>query len=161
MQHRQILGFPDYMASEIGVISSFRGKIKLRPDKSGYLKVDLGRRNTKSVHRLVWEAFHGQIPKGMEINHRNGSKIDNRLANLELVTRSQNMRHAYASGLMRKRAIVPPPGADAFQRWLCERGPVEIAASVGKSRALVYAWIHGKSRPSAVDMAATGYPIQM
>lgn len=119
--------------------------------------MDLGRGNTKNIHRLVWEAFHGAIPPGFEVNHRNGDKTDNRLENLELVTRSENMAHAYASGLMRKRRICPPPGADAFQRWLCEKGPAEIATVSGKSRALVYAWIHGRSKPKPQDLEAIGY----
>jgi hypothetical protein len=106
---------------------------------------------------LVWEAFNGPIPDRLEVNHRNGNKRDNRLENLELVTRSQNMAHAYAAGLMRKRKIAPPPGADAFQRWLCEKGPVEIAASVGKSQSLVYAWIHGRSKPKPQDLEAMRY----
>jgi hypothetical protein len=41
----------------------------------------------------------------MEINHVNGVKDDNRLANLEVVTHTQNMRHARTTGLM-----PPPPG---------------------------------------------------
>lgn len=59
------------------------------------------------------------------------------------------MAHAYASGLMRKRKVMTPSGADAFTRYLCERGPAEIAVATGVSRALVYAWIHGRSRPGA------------
>lgn len=147
------------MPTETIIDSIFRvpNGLKSRSDKSGYQKVDLGRGNTKNVHRLVWDAFHGPIPASVEVNHRNGDKNDSRLENLELVTRSQNMAHAYASGLMRKRRISPPPGANAFQRWLCEKGPVEIAVSIGKSQALVYAWIHGRSKPKPKDLEAMGY----
>jgi predicted DNA-binding transcriptional regulator AlpA len=67
------------------------------------------------------------------------------------------MAHAYASGLMRKRKIAPPPGADTFTRFLCEKGPAEIASATGKSRALVYAWIHGRSKPKPKDLEAIGY----
>ena len=45
------------------------------------------------VHRAVWEAFNGPIPEGLEINHKNCVRDDNRLENLELVTRSQNNLH--------------------------------------------------------------------
>ena len=51
------------------------------------------------VHRTVYELFVGAIPKGLEINHINGKKSDNRDTNLELVTRSQNLSHAYKTGL--------------------------------------------------------------
>jgi DNA-binding NarL/FixJ family response regulator len=54
----------------------------------------------KSAHRIVYECFCGLIPEGMEINHKNGNKLDNRIANLEVVTRQQNMRHAYDTRLL-------------------------------------------------------------
>lgn len=43
------------------------------------------------VHRLVWEAFNGKIPDGMQINHINEIKDDNRLSNLSLTTTKENM----------------------------------------------------------------------
>lgn len=43
------------------------------------------------LHRLVWETFVGEIPKGLEIHHKNHDKSDNRLKNLALVTHQQNM----------------------------------------------------------------------
>lgn len=50
------------------------------------------------VHRVVWEHVHGPIP-GLDINHLNGVKTDNRIANLEAVTRAENNRHARETGL--------------------------------------------------------------
>ena len=52
------------------------------------------------VHRIVVESFVGKIPNGMEVNHINGIKTDNRLVNLEIVTRSENLKHAYKLGLI-------------------------------------------------------------
>lgn len=49
------------------------------------------------VHRLVALAFLG--PSTLFVNHRNGIKFDNRACNLEYVTHSENVRHAYALGL--------------------------------------------------------------
>lgn len=51
------------------------------------------------VHRIVWEAVNGEIPEGLQINHLNGIKSDNRIDNLEVVTASENVRHAFATGL--------------------------------------------------------------
>jgi len=45
-------------------------------------------------HSLVWIFNNGLIPNGMEINHKNGIKDDNRLENLEVVTPRQNICHA-------------------------------------------------------------------
>lgn len=51
------------------------------------------------MHRLVIEAFQGSIPKGLAVNHKDGNKKNNVLVNLEVVTYSQNIRHAIETGL--------------------------------------------------------------
>ena len=43
------------------------------------------------VHRLVWSAFNGQIPENLQVNHINEVKSDNRLSNLNLMTRKENI----------------------------------------------------------------------
>lgn len=52
------------------------------------------------MHRIVMLAFAGPRPPGHDIDHVNGIKSDNRLANLEYVTRRENMRRAFATGLI-------------------------------------------------------------
>lgn len=49
---------------------------------------------TYRMHRLIAEAFLGPVPDGMEINHKNGTRDDNRIENLEIVDRAQNMIHS-------------------------------------------------------------------
>jgi hypothetical protein len=52
------------------------------------------------VHRLVASAFLGQSPEGKyDINHKNGDKADNSVANLEYCTSAENRKHAFATGL--------------------------------------------------------------
>lgn len=52
-----------------------------------------------SVHRLVAKTFIGDIPPGMEVNHIDGDKTNNDLSNLEIVTKSENLKHAFQIGV--------------------------------------------------------------
>ena len=56
---------------------------------SGYLRTNVMGKEFR-VYRIIWEMHFGEIPAGMEIDHVNGSKADNRIENLRLATRSQN-----------------------------------------------------------------------
>lgn len=74
--------------------------------KSGYIYVRV-RINGKIyhclAHRLIWQFLRGDIPPGLEMNHLNGIKHDNRIENLELVTRQENHAHAIRIGLINNR----------------------------------------------------------
>lgn len=84
----------------------------------GYLVVNVGKghplANTAGmalVHRLVWASAHPyDKPLGTDvIHHRNGDKLDNRLANLERLTRSEHTRlHASAMHEARSAGTNPP-----------------------------------------------------
>ena len=45
------------------------------------------------MHSVLWEAINGPIPKGFEIDHINGDKLDNRIENLRLATHRQNSQN--------------------------------------------------------------------
>lgn len=42
------------------------------------------------VHRIVAETFIGEIPYGYEVDHINDDPSDNRLVNLQIITRAEN-----------------------------------------------------------------------
>jgi hypothetical protein len=82
----------------------------LKPGKTkdGYQKVELFNNGTpfsRYVHRLVVEAFIGEIPAGLEVNHISGQKVDNRIENLEVVTHATNTQHAWDTGLRSRTAF--------------------------------------------------------
>lgn len=65
--------------------------------RDGYLFVALSKEGVvtqPAVHALVAAAFLGSRPNGHQINHRDGIKTNNALANLEYVTPRGNMAHA-------------------------------------------------------------------
>jgi len=74
---------------------------------SGYPLLSLyanGKKTSRNVHRLVIDTFNPDKVGGLECNHINGNKTDNRLQNLEWVTRSENKLHAFATGLQKPTA---------------------------------------------------------
>jgi hypothetical protein len=95
-----------YQVSNLGNMRSYNNKDKevkiLTPNTAkGYAMVHLRGDVNKSinVHRLVAKAFIPNPENKKEVNHINGDKSDNRVENLEWSTRSENIIHAYKTGL--------------------------------------------------------------
>lgn len=73
---------------------------------NGYPRVRIqhnGKRHGFRIHRLVASAFCVKPDGCTEVNHKNGKKTDNRAENLEWVTRSGNIRHAFQNGLYERK----------------------------------------------------------
>lgn len=71
-----------------------------------------------SLHRAVWEAAYGTIPKGYHIHHINDDKHDNRIENLELLSHSEHSKHHAEAhlGPYRKKAVQTSQAAMARNR---------------------------------------------
>lgn len=109
--------------------------------KSGYSIVKVcsaGRQFVVTAHRLVWTVTRGAIPEGADLNHRDGNERNNDPTNLEIVTRSENIQHAWTAGL-RKRTDTPRDVADQARMLRAEgRSFAQIAAALGVSQTTAF-----------------------
>jgi len=98
-QWKPVPGFEGlYRVSDQGRVQRIQRKLLTPGLRNGYLEVSLCKNNEvthKSLHRLVAETFIGPFSKGLQTNHKNGVKTDNRVANLEIVTVSENLKHSF------------------------------------------------------------------
>jgi len=79
-------------------------ELKFHPDEKGYMKSRIycpeisqhkdGRKPIR-LHRLVAMFHLDTYNETLQVNHKNGIKNDNRVENLEMVTNSQNVYHAF------------------------------------------------------------------
>ena len=120
---KDIKGFPNYRVSNQGQVKSldrtkWNGKgqqnilgliLKPLPNGRGYLQVSLSKDGivtTRTIHRLVLQAFVTNIHNKRTINHKNGIKTDNRLVNLEWATDLENSQHAWDNGYFKNEKAI-------------------------------------------------------
>lgn len=103
---KPIKGIAGYSVTEDGKVISYKGKfprvLKTSVNNCGYEIVTISinnRRKTFYVHRLVAQTFIGDIDGDMTVNHKDGNKLNNHVSNLEIVSYSENEKHAYEYGL--------------------------------------------------------------
>jgi len=121
----------------------------------GYLLVALSKAGFSKryvIHRLVAVAFLGPIPDGMQVNHKNQRRGDNRLDNLEYTTASENIKHTYRMGRtplrgdMNGRATITDAQALTIRSMFAEGvWQAEIGRRLSVSKWTVFNVIHRKT----------------
>ena len=103
---RDIPGYESfYQVSNLGNVRSIRfNKIRNMKswDSNGYRAVELYLNNngyTVGIHRLVALAFIPNPENKPEVNHKDRNRSNNNVENLEWVTQSENIAHAYRNGV--------------------------------------------------------------
>ncbi len=103
IEWEQVKGFSRYLISTDGQVYSIDNDRIIKPNvnSSGYIRVPLYNDENEYkqtlVHRLVYMAHKGAIPKGMQINHKDENKTNNCIENLEVVTPKQNVLYGSAN----------------------------------------------------------------
>jgi hypothetical protein len=124
-----------------------KGKVLIPSlDKRGYPRVSLSFNNKSKcfrIHRLVAGAFILNLHKKRTVNHIDGVKINNLVSNLEWATNSENLSHAYRTGI-----TVAPTGKEARSY----KSPVEVLDMEGR---YLYT-VHGNK-----EMAEKGFDYRL
>lgn len=96
---KPVEGADGYFVNMEGKIKGRRGRVlKGTVDGGGYPTFGIGKAGRKlSIHRVVAQAFIGDIPEGWVVNHIDEVKTNANVMNLEICTISHNNRHSVAS----------------------------------------------------------------
>lgn len=149
---KTVNGASDYKVTEDGVVISvkrgYNKTMRTTFTKEGYERVgivyDNGEKQHKLVHRLVAETYIPNPHNKPCVNHKDGNKQNNNVSNLEWVTYSENLLHAFDTGLKtsegekNSRNILTVQEVIGIYSKLLDGARVcDVADSYGVSRATV------------------------
>lgn len=91
------------------VLSLTNGKIRATFNNPyGYKCIFLsknGKQHNKLIHRLVYEAWKGNIPEDMTVYHKDENKRNNNIKNLQLLTKSEYVLNFHVENSKKKRTL--------------------------------------------------------
>ena len=141
-----------YQVSNLGRVKNARTNQMLKPlsNGNGYFQVAIRKNGVPKrclLHRLVAQSFFSDFSTDLETNHKNGNKADNRLCNLEAVTRSENLIHrTYELGVLGHIRLRPVKCVDT---GVVYRSIREAARAVKTSEGNIHSCLSGKTRRAA------------
>lgn len=105
---KPINSFENYGITEAGLVINFKTERILKPslNENGYLYASLwknGQAFSRTVHRLVAEAFIPNPDSKPFVNHLDADRSNPHRTNLEWCTQSENIQHAYNLGNMSQK----------------------------------------------------------
>jgi hypothetical protein len=148
-----------YKVSNTGKVLGVKREKELTQHENhrGYLKVSLqkdGKRKNELVHRLVAKAFLENTEELPQVNHKDGTKTNNHVENLEWSSQSENMKHAVEKGLLVRpkgescyNAKLTNEDAQAIRERYAEGGTShrKLAKEFGVSAGVVHNILSGRS----------------
>lgn len=121
-------------------------------------------------HRIVWEIFHGCIPKGFVVDHYDRNHLNNKVENLRLVHQSINMRNRKKSannttGVNGVQVFVNSNGNNYFVATWCDinknpKSKYFSRTKLGDSEAFRLACDHRNKMIDELNTAGLGYTEQ-
>ena len=153
MKWRTVKEIPMYEVSEDGDIRNSRtGRIlKIHTNNNGYMQVCLRKDKhqvTRSLHRLVADAFFDGENYMLDVNHKDGNKQNNHVGNLEFCTRKENIRHAFDTGL---KAPSRQKKVRVIETGMVYESIRECARQIGVNQSIICQCLNGRQK------SANGY----
>lgn len=88
---------------------------------NGYLRVRVGSTHYR-IHRLIWKLAYGEDPsEGMDIDHINQDRTDNRIKNLRLVSRKENISNRKLRPEKPKKPLLTPEERKRLAKQIGEK----------------------------------------
>lgn len=161
---KSVVNYKDYYVTNKGDVLSYkkgyRKSLKQIDNGTGYMCVSLSKKGKVKrfyVHRLVAESFLENKHKKEEVNHIDGIRNNNKLSNLEWVTRSENHYHRYK--VLKQKGVnygktgdknwrsKPVIKFDLNNNYICKYdGVMEAQRQTGITESNIRSVIYGKSK---------------
>ena len=154
-----------------GYYVSLKGKIystiidnirKVNDNGQGYMTVSIVRNDdykyTKKIHQIVASTFYFHARDGLVPNHKNFNRADNRVENIELITKEENYRHMYNSFIDGEREYDFRLNREVVLKIFYEKGTLtEISKKFNIDKATVHSIKTKKSYKSITKELESNY----